>query len=132
MILLATYEPAADKAALSPERGSAARPAADKLDLSAVSTSALRAELRRRPKPARQEKETGEIVRFLAGQLRRLSARMAAEDPDGLKELRLLAEELESAIAIAVAGYRRSGFSDADIGRELGVSKQAVQQRWPR
>jgi hypothetical protein len=30
------------------------------------------------------------------------------------------------------AGWRRSGFSDTEIGRELGMTRQAVQQRWPR
>lgn len=33
---------------------------------------------------------------------------------------------------VAVAGWRDCGFSDSQIGRELGVTKQAVQQRWPR
>ena len=34
--------------------------------------------------------------------------------------------------AEAVEGLRSSGFSDTEIGLVLGVTKQAVQQRWPR
>lgn len=43
-----------------------------------------------------------------------------------------LAAELETAITKAVAGQREAGFSWADIGAPLGMSKQGAQQRWGR
>lgn len=61
-----------------------------------------------------------------------LGRRFATGDPDTAKYLDLIRQELDDAHAHAVAGWRRMGFSDSDIGREVGISKQAVQQRWPR
>jgi DNA-binding NarL/FixJ family response regulator len=72
----------------------------------------------------------------VAGAIRRLirslGSRAAHEDTDALHNLRDLEAELESAWKVAIAGLRRSGFSDTDIGTELGITKQAVQKRWPR
>jgi hypothetical protein len=31
-----------------------------------------------------------------------------------------------------IAGMRRSGYTDRDTAQALGVSRQAIQQRWPR
>jgi hypothetical protein len=73
-----------------------------------------------------------EIAEAIGRMLRALGRRCADGDPDTAHLLRFLLGELDDAFADAVAGWRRSGFSDAQIGRELGVTKQAVQQRWPR
>jgi hypothetical protein len=65
--------------------------------------------------------------------VRALGVRCASLDPDSAAFLLSVEDELESAFAAAVDGWRRSGFSDAQIGVCLrGVSKQAVQQRFPR
>ena len=40
-----------------------------------------------------------------------------------------LADELDTAIAEAVKGLRRYGYSWAEIGPRLGVTRQAAQQR---
>lgn len=61
-----------------------------------------------------------------------LGRRVAAGDPDGLGLLRLVEMRVEDAFAAAVQGWRASGFTDGEIGRELGVTRQAVQKRWPR
>lgn len=78
---------------------------------------------------ARSDDDVADGVARMIGALGR---RCAAADPDTAKLLRLLQEELDDAFTTAVAGWREAGISDAQIGRELGVTKQAVQQRWPR
>jgi hypothetical protein len=41
-----------------------------------------------------------------------------------------LADELDAAIAEAVRGLRARGYSWAEIGARLGITRQAAQQRW--
>jgi hypothetical protein len=41
-----------------------------------------------------------------------------------------LAEEIDTAIAEAVNGLRACGYSWAEIGARLGITRQAAQQRW--
>ena len=41
-----------------------------------------------------------------------------------------LADELDAAIAEAVKGLRGCGYSWAEIGSRLGITRQAAQQRW--
>jgi hypothetical protein len=41
-----------------------------------------------------------------------------------------LADEIDTAIAEAVKGLRASGYSWAEIGARLGITRQAAQQRW--
>ena len=43
-----------------------------------------------------------------------------------------LAEEIDTAIAEAVKELRACGYSWAEIGSRLGITRQAVQQRWGR
>jgi hypothetical protein len=57
---------------------------------------------------------------------------VADGDPDGLAALRAVGDAVRQAERVAVAGLRHQGHSDAVIGRELGTSKQAIQQRFPR
>lgn len=64
--------------------------------------------------------------------IRAIGARCAEDDPDTLVLLRELETALEQAWAVAIAGMRSSGHSDRVIAGELGVTRQAVEQRWPR
>ena len=41
-----------------------------------------------------------------------------------------LAEEIDAAMAEAVKGLRMHGYSWAEIGARLGITRQAAQQRW--
>jgi hypothetical protein len=41
-----------------------------------------------------------------------------------------LAEEIDTAMAEAVKGLHARGYSWAEIGSRLGVTRQAAQQRW--
>lgn len=73
------------------------------------------------------EETAGGIVRLV----RALGRRCAEGDPDTAVYLRAARAALDAAETEAVAGWRRN-HTDAQIGRELGVTKQAVQKRWPR
>ena len=43
-----------------------------------------------------------------------------------------LAAEIDTAITEAVKGLRTFGYSWAEIGARLGITRQAAQQRWGR
>jgi hypothetical protein len=73
-----------------------------------------------------------EIAKATGRLIRALGDRLSDDDPSGARLLLLIEDEVRTAWALAVAGWRESGFSDGRIGEELGVTKQAVQQRWPR
>jgi hypothetical protein len=80
-------------------------------------------------RPTRSDEDLAEGIARL---IRALGKRCAAGDPDSAGLLSYLQAELDDALALSVAGWRRLQFSDSQIGAELGVTKQAVQQRWPR
>jgi hypothetical protein len=82
--------------------------------------------------PGRRYRETPDVVAATRRLLRVVGKRIATEDPNDLRLLLQLDQELEQAWAIAVAGVRGSGFTDRQIGEVLGTTKQAVAQRWPR
>jgi hypothetical protein len=56
--------------------------------------------------------------------------RIAAGDIERLRDLVTLAEEVDHATTVAVAGLRRVGYSWAEIANRLGITRQAAQQRW--
>lgn len=58
--------------------------------------------------------------------------RVGDADPEDLAELVAMRETLDAAIALAVKGQRRNGFSWAAIGRGLGITRQAAQMAWGR
>lgn len=82
--------------------------------------------------PRRRYRETSDCNGGVKRMIKKLGERIAQEDPEDLRHLLDLETELQRAWAVAVAGIRRSGASDRDIGEVLGTTKQAVQQRWPR
>jgi hypothetical protein len=83
----------------------------------------------RRQRPYRETPDVADAVGRL---ILTIGRRVADQDPEDLAHLLMLGERLDEAWAFAVAGIRASGFSDTQIGQALGVSKQAVAQRWPR
>jgi hypothetical protein len=80
----------------------------------------------------KQPKSDAHVAGAVVSLVRALGVRCSRLDPDSAAYLVRVQAELDDAFATAVAGWRDSGFSDAWIGRELGVTKQAVQKRWPR
>lgn len=78
-------------------------------------------------------RETPEVSKAVVRLTKAIGRRVAADGiPEYLDELGAVERALHEAYATAVAGLRETGFSDAEIGRPLGVTRQAVQQRWPR
>jgi len=75
-------------------------------------------------------RETDDVAEAACRLIGAVGRRVAEEDPDGLVYLGQIEQALADALETAVLGLREHGFSDAAIGRELGVSRQAVAQRW--
>jgi len=79
------------------------------------------------PKPA---VENGEYAAFARRILRAYARRIAIGDVEALADITGLAADVEDAIRQAVTGLRDFGYSWAEIGTRLGVTRQAAQQRW--
>lgn len=85
--------------------------------------------VKRRLTPKR-ERELPEYCAMVRRVIRAHGRRVGQADPEDLAELLTLRLELDTAIATAVQGQRRNGFSWADIGRGLGVTRQAAHMTW--
>jgi hypothetical protein len=82
------------------------------------------------PKRPRRQVENDEYGAFVRRVLRAYSRRVGDGDVEALVLLVGLAEEIDTAMAEAVKGLRARGYSWAEIGSRLGISRQAAQQRW--
>ena len=76
--------------------------------------------------------ENDEYAAFARRVLRAYARRVATGDVEALIVMTDLAHEIDSAIGQAVAGLRVFGYSWAEIGARLGITRQAAQQRWGR
>jgi hypothetical protein len=74
--------------------------------------------------------ENDEYAAFLRRVIRAYSRRVASGDIDAIAEMAATADHLDTAIGDAITGLRTIGYSWADIALRLGVTRQAVQQRW--
>jgi hypothetical protein len=74
--------------------------------------------------------ENDEYAAFVRRVIRAYSRRVAAGDVDAIAAMIQTAADLDAAIHQAVLGLRRSGYSWAEIGMRLSISRQAAQQRW--
>ena len=79
------------------------------------------------PRPA---VENGEYAAFARRILRAYARRISSGDIDALADVTVLSADVENAIRQAVTGLRDFGYSWAEIGTRLGVTRQAAQQRW--
>ena len=84
------------------------------------------------PNRRRRPVENDEYARFVQRVMRAYAKRVAGGDVDALADMTGLATELDEAIAQAVIGLRKAGYSWAEIAARLGVTRQAAQQRWGR
>jgi hypothetical protein len=84
------------------------------------------------PGRARYVVENGEYAAFARRVLRAYARRVADGDVESLACMIGLSAEIDTAIAQAVTGLRATGYSWAEIGARLGVTRQAAQQRWGR
>jgi hypothetical protein len=82
------------------------------------------------PEPARPVVENDQYAAFTRRILRAYARRVATGDIESLTLLTDLADDIETATRSAVLGLRAFGYSWADIGSRLGVTRQAAQQRW--
>lgn len=82
------------------------------------------------PKRRRRITENDEYAAFLRRVIRAYSRRVARGDIDALTDMTTLAADLDQAIGDAVTGLRAKGYSWAEIGLRLGITRQAAQQRW--
>ena len=76
--------------------------------------------------------ENDEYGAFVRRVLRAYSRRVGDGDGEALVLLVGLAEEIDAAMAEAVTGLHAHGYFWSEIGARLGISRQAVQQRWAR
>ena len=84
------------------------------------------------PNRAGRAVENDEYAAFARRVLRAYARRVATGDVEALTLMTDLAAEIDSAISQAVTGLRAFGYSWAEIGSRLGITRQAAQQRWGR
>ncbi len=82
------------------------------------------------PKRRKPVVENDDYTAFVARVIRAYSRRVAAGDVDAVAAMIQTAADLDAAIHQAVLGLRRFGYSWAEIGMRLAISRQAAQQRW--
>jgi len=86
---------------------------------------------RRRGQRAERTTENDDYAKSVVRQIRRMGVRASA-DLDALAWLAAAADHARDALGLAVAGCRARGYSDGEIGAALGVTRQAVGQRFGR
>jgi hypothetical protein len=82
------------------------------------------------PNRRRPVVENDDYAAFAHRILRAYARRVATGDVEALARMTELAADLDTAIGCAVTGLRACGYSWAEIGLRLGVTRQAAQQRW--
>ena len=82
------------------------------------------------PKRVRRLVENDDYAAFTRRILRAYARRVADGDVEALTAMTDLATEIDTAVGQAVTGLRAFGYSWAEIGSRLGITRQAAQQRW--
>ena len=82
------------------------------------------------PRRRKRVVENDEYAAFARRVIRAHSRRVAQGDIDAITAMTALADDLDTAIRDAITGLRRRGYSWAEIGTRLGITRQAAQQRW--
>jgi hypothetical protein len=82
------------------------------------------------PKRPRRQVENDKYSAFIRRVLRAYARRVGDGGMEALILMVGLADEIDTAIAGAVKGLRAHGYSWAEIGSRLGITRQAAQQRW--
>jgi hypothetical protein len=82
------------------------------------------------PNRAGRAVENDEYAAFARRVLRAYARRVADGDVEALTLMLGLSAEIDTAISQAVTGLRAFGYSWAEIGSRLGITRQAAQQRW--
>ena len=75
--------------------------------------------------------ENDDYAAFVQRVIRAYSRRIACGDIDALTAMAAQSADLDHAVYGAITALRaRHGYSWADIGRALGITRQAAQKRW--
>jgi hypothetical protein len=74
--------------------------------------------------------ENDEFAAFARRIIRAHGKRVATGDVEAFIDLVALSTVIDAAVLDAVKGLRAHGYSWAEIGARIGVSRQAAQQRW--
>lgn len=74
--------------------------------------------------------ETPDYAAMLRRMIRAYGRRVAEGDPYDLGDMLTVRDELDRALRAAVAGHRETGFSWAEIGAGLGVTRQTAWQQY--
>jgi hypothetical protein len=82
--------------------------------------------------PQKPYRETSDVAEAAGRIVLAVGRRVARQDPEDLDALMSLQAALDRSWRIAIDGLRASRYTDGEIGSHLGISKQAVAQRWPR
>jgi hypothetical protein len=80
-----------------------------------------------RPRRVVENDDYGAFARRI---LAAYARRVASGDVEALSQMAALVTDLDEAIGQAVTGLRDFGYSWAEIGLRLGITRQAAQQRW--
>jgi hypothetical protein len=81
------------------------------------------------PNAPQRQVENDEYAAFVGRILRACSRRVGDGDVEAVALMLGLAEEIDTAIADAVKGLRACGYSWAEIGSRLGITRQAARHR---
>lgn len=76
--------------------------------------------------------DIGEYIQFMRRIIRAAGQRVSEADPEQLRDLVGIRQDLDEAIACAVEGLRESGATWEDIGRITGTSRQAAHEKWSK
>jgi uncharacterized membrane-anchored protein len=76
--------------------------------------------------------ENDEYAGFIRRVVRAYGRRVGAGDVEALADLVRLSAQVEAATGEAARSLNRFGYSWAEIGARVGVTRQAAQQRWGR
>jgi hypothetical protein len=82
------------------------------------------------PNRSRPVVENDAYAAFAHRVLAAYARRVATGDIDALTLMTALSADIDTAIHTAVTGLRNFGYSWAEIGARLGITRQAAQQRW--
>ena len=86
-----------------------------------------RASRYKRPKRYTETRDFGVMVHRM---LKAYGARVGHADMEDLEQLVALRTDLDRITAEAIQQLRQTGYSWADVGEVMGVTRQAAQQRW--
>lgn len=99
----------------------------------ADSRNGVRNRLTNRPRPRpRRVVENDDFAAFCRRIIRAFSRRVAGGDIEAFRTLVTLRTELDDGMREAVAGLRDNGYSWAEIGAVLGMTRQSAHERWGR